>query len=361
MDTVKARDLETQLRGKSIEKWEIKRLIDYGKSAAVFEASDSVAIKIFDDDLIKRYGDETQLKRIDRELSLVGKPHPNLVSILSGGVDKITNNHYIVMEYVDGPNMKSCLGEIPMEIVPSLLGQLSEAARFLERQGFAHRDIKPANIILKERYTKLVLLDLGVLRPSAGSDLTDADGIQSFVGTLQYSSPEFLLRTEEDSEEGWRALTFYQMGGVLHDLVMRKPLFAEFAEPYARLVNAVQHVTPEIQSSSVPAKLVNLARLCLIKDPKNRLRHVSWNSFQENFSEPAHCQLFKENVTIKTAILKAKMAESDAQVLDGLAADELTDEVIEYIKFHTGLSPGRRLRHALIRENHPLRCAKHNP
>jgi serine/threonine protein kinase len=75
---------------------------------------------------------------------------------------------------------------------------------------------------LLDEFKRLVLLDLGVLRPIAGSTLTDANGIQAFVGTLQYSSPEFLLRQEEESLDGWRSLTFYQIGGVLHDLIMRR-------------------------------------------------------------------------------------------------------------------------------------------
>src|SRR5205823_3874856 len=79
--------------------------------------------------------------------------------------------------------------------------------------------------------------------------------------------------------EGWRSLTFYQLGGVLHDLIMRRALFADFVHPYARLVNAVQHVTPEIQNSAIPQHLVELARCCLVKNWKTRLRLVDWSSF----------------------------------------------------------------------------------
>jgi hypothetical protein len=67
-------------------------LIDHGKSAAVFRASGRggiVAVKIFDDELIARYGDDTQFERINRELQLIGKSHPNLVKILGGGIDAI--------------------------------------------------------------------------------------------------------------------------------------------------------------------------------------------------------------------------------------------------------------------------------
>jgi hypothetical protein len=77
-----------------------------------------------------------------------------------------------------------------------------------------------------------VLLDFGVLKPIGEVGLTDVDGQRVFVGTLQYSSPEFLLRDEEDDAAGWRALSIYQVGAVLHDLIMRRSIFEEFVNPY---------------------------------------------------------------------------------------------------------------------------------
>jgi serine/threonine protein kinase len=203
MDSVKAKLLEEQLRGQTIGKWQVQALINHGKSAAVFAGADEsgrpVAVKVFDDELILRYGDSVQLARIERELELVGKSHPSLVGILGGGVDRLSGNHYIVMDHLDGPNLRDCLAEVPKERVPEFVRQLAAAARFLEDLGLVHRDIKPENIVLTHDLTRLVLLDLGVLRPISGSSLTDADGALPFVGTLQYSSPEFLLRSEEDT------------------------------------------------------------------------------------------------------------------------------------------------------------------
>jgi eukaryotic-like serine/threonine-protein kinase len=187
MDEVKAKELEKTLAGKMVDDWKIESLISNGKSAAVFRAkgpSGKVAVKIFDDDLILRYGDDTQIARIEREQELVGKRHPNLVQILGGGFDSQTRNHYVVMELLDGPNLKECLQEIPVEKIPILIDQLASAARFLEEEGYVHRDIKPENIVLLENFGRAVLLDLGVLRPLSGSDITDSDGIQAFIGTL---------------------------------------------------------------------------------------------------------------------------------------------------------------------------------
>lgn len=289
MDNVRARILENELRGKNIGKWTIDSLIDNGKSAAVFkghEGSSIVAIKIFDQELIEKYGDATQIERIEREIALKGHKHPNLIQILGGGFDDGTKSHYIVMEFLPGRNLKKGINEVAASDIPLYVEQLSSAAEFLENLNIAHRDIKPENIILDVQNKKLTLLDLGVIRPIGEPGATDVDGILSFVGTLQYSPPEFLLREEEDTRDGWRAITFYQIGAVLHDLIMKRPLFSEAETPYANLVNAVQHTIPVIQSAIVSPELIGLAECCLLKDPASRVRLVSW----EKFKAVAHAQ-----------------------------------------------------------------------
>jgi serine/threonine protein kinase len=311
MDNIKAAELEATLKGKSIGGWKIINLINNGKSAAVFRATDgskTVALKIFDDELIEKYGDDTQIARIDRELTLIGHNHPNMVGILGGGVDPNSNNHYIVMDYLDGPNLKQCLQCVPIENVGNLIQQLASCAEFIESLGLVHRDIKPENIAVLENYSKLVLLDFGVLRPIGQPGLTDGDGIQWFIGTLQYSSPEFLLRQEEDTVQGWRALTFYQLGGVLHDLVMRKPLFSEQSQPYARLVNAVQRDVPQIQNSAVPGYLIDLARMALAKDPKLRTELLNWASFAPPIDDKNDVQLAKQRVANRSILTQSQLA-----------------------------------------------------
>lgn len=122
MDDEKAASLEAKLKDRRVRSWVVKRLIDHGKSAAVFLAEDGgrqVALKVFDKDLIKKFGGKTQLARIERELTLIGKTHPNMVGILDGGFDSVTDSYFIVMDYLVGENIKKCLQDIPIENVAS--------------------------------------------------------------------------------------------------------------------------------------------------------------------------------------------------------------------------------------------------
>ena len=280
--------LLAQLRGRRVAEWQIQDLIHHGKSAAVFRAHDghrTAALKIFDPELVSRYGELTQLTRIHRELELRGLHYPHLVEIYDGGKCPTTNHHFVVMQHVNGQPLSKLLDTLPRTRIPTLIQQLACAAKFLEDQGLAHRDIKPDNILIDSNSGSATLLDLGVLRPiNVQSTATDDDEIRHFVGTLQYSPPEFLLREEEDTLEGWRAVTFYQLGAVLHDLLERRPLFADSINPYARLVNAVQHTAPTFISTDVP-ELVHLARACLVKPPGLRLQLVTWHDFRRQTDE----------------------------------------------------------------------------
>lgn len=326
MDKLKAKEWEDKLRGQVVAGWSIEALIDSGKSAAVFRAKrvdQLAALKIFDDEMIARFGDKTQLARIERELSLVGKDHPNLVKIIDGGVDPTTQNHFIVMELLDGPNLKDCLKAVPSDHIGGLVEQLAAAAEFLELHGLAHRDIKPANIILLDELKVLKLLDFGVLRPVGVSGLTDGIA-RDFIGTLQYSSPEFLLRSESDTTLGWRAITFYQIGAVLHDLIARRSIFDEFSNPYGRLVLAIQNHVPVIHGIDVPPYLIELARCCLVKDPTLRTELVSWDRFHPPKSGVA--DTIKERV-LRRALLES--AERDAAIkgLDSNTLHAQSEEV----------------------------------
>lgn len=290
MDSAQAKIFANSLLGGNVGGWTIDAIFGNGKSAVVFSAEkDGVkgALKVFHPELIERYGRDVQLARIDREKSLIGQSHPHLVNILDGGACSATGHLFVVMERLPCKNLHDARSAIPPEKYGTLISQIASAARFLEDLGLAHRDIKPENIAVTDDSERVILLDLGVLLPVGLSNLTDAFQ-RPFIGTLRYSSPEFLDRKEQDTTEGWRAVTFYQMGAVLHDLIMQKSLFEEASEPFSILVDAVHRINPPISGGD--ANLMHLARRALVKDPATRLELVKWSDF-ENAAAPTAASL----------------------------------------------------------------------
>lgn len=327
MDNARAKRTATNLKGKTLGEWTVGDYIGSGKSALVLHTdglNKRGAIKVFDPEIVETYGDSKQLERIRRERSLIGTVHPNLIKIFDGGEATVDGEklYYVVMEFFAGKSLAGALKSIPIENVWSIISQVAAAAEFLEKMELCHRDIKPENIGISDDFLSAKLLDLGVLRPFSAASLTD-QGARPFIGTLRYAPPEFLLRAEEPNRDGWRAITFYQLGGVLHDLIMRTPLFSEFSQPYARLVNAVQHEKPTIASTQVSPDLVDLAKRCLSKDPKLRLELVEWTDFQppKPTADPIKA--------LKAKITKRRMAAAAAGD-DGIADGSQNSEALEW-------------------------------
>jgi eukaryotic-like serine/threonine-protein kinase len=324
--------MEKELSGEELGGWRLAECVGYGKSALVFRASKlgvTAAVKVFDRELVQRLGKAAQRERVLREKSLVGKHHPNLIEILDAGEDLSRDLFFVVMAFFTGKTLAETLPAIPHERVNDLISQVASAARFLEDLGFAHRDIKPDNIGVSDDFSTAVLFDLGVLRPVGFSTITDQNGQRIFVGTLQYSPPELLQRDEQDSPEGWRAVTFYQLGGVLHDLLTRKPLFADDLTPYGHLVEVVSHKIVTIQAPGAAPELRMLAQDCLVKDPHQRLQLVSWERFARRPASSENVEAVKERIAQRR---RSAMATTSAPavapgVLERRAVESLRNSI----------------------------------
>jgi hypothetical protein len=103
---------------------------------------------------------------------------------------------------------------------------------------------------------------------------TDHDGQLPVVATARYSPPEYLFRLLPPSSELWHALTVYQLGALLHDLIMRRPLFQseylESRENRYRFAWLVATAVPKVQADDVDQDLVFTARRALDKDWQQR-------------------------------------------------------------------------------------------
>jgi serine/threonine protein kinase len=278
MDNFLASKLFEQIKENDFDGITIYKLIDNGKSAAVFkgERNDShFAIKIFDNDnIVQKYGASIQQQRIDLELSLKDHNIPNLVKIIGGGHKPINGftYYYLIMEYIEGTNLRNYIkyNELSIEFIVKVIRTLVTVTEDLIKHSssLVHRDIKPENIMISEK-NEVILMDLGVLKIVGSQSITDVDEKQ-FIGTLRYAPPEFLTRDELDIEECWRSINVYQIGAVLHDMIMRKELFWDVA-PFTKLVIAIKEEPPKIINDKINPDLLQLARNMLQKDWKKRL------------------------------------------------------------------------------------------
>lgn len=328
------------------EGWRPTFQIGEGASAVVYRATKGnaeAALKIFKPEIVKSSSEEVQAARIERQLRMKALIHPNLVSVLSGGRHPETGLFYLLMEYLPFQTLDKLVNRLPPHRIAPILAQLAEAARFLEESGFSHRDIKPENIAIDDDFRRAILLDFGVLLPLAGSSVTDQGSNQRrFLGTTRYSPPEFLMRHEERSLEAYRAITFYQLGAVLHDMATGHPLFYEFeTEPYTNLTNAVQDEYPSFKDvrKGVEQRCVELASRCLQKKPGARLEAISWDSFScRRFARRPVVVLLYTGGTIGAFVPHDSPNERDLRRIESLSHPFLQQFKARVIHDHSLLS-----------------------
>jgi predicted Ser/Thr protein kinase len=188
-----------------------------------------VAVKLL---LVDRAtADDEYVKRFQREAKiLAGLSHPHIVACYSAGIT--TDRHpYLVMEFIDGPNLKHWVAEHgplkPQDAV-RVVRELAQALGHAHQNGIIHRDVKPENVLLAKREGdtsdfpfQAKLVDLGLARPQGtGSDM-NLTGTGQVMGTPTTMAPE-----QFDDPEGvdFRA-DIYGLGCVLYHALIGRPAF----------------------------------------------------------------------------------------------------------------------------------------
>ncbi|RWC96036.1 MAG: hypothetical protein EOS57_30565, partial [Mesorhizobium sp.] len=211
--------------------WKLSNIAGRGGTAPVFTVESPLgnfALKILDKNFSEgSRGDETR-RRIQKQISDLGVHDcPYLVKIYDGG--DFEGRLFLLMNKIEGQELEKCLAVVPRNKISSIVDQITQASIFLRSRGMCHRDIKSANVFVSNDFSHATLLDVSVARDifdPVGLG-TDHDGQLPVVATSRYSPPEYLFRLIEPSVELWHALDVYQLGGLVHDLIMRKPMFEE--------------------------------------------------------------------------------------------------------------------------------------
>lgn len=210
--------------------WEIVECIGAGGMGAVFKARQPrldrwVALKLLPEAL----ADEPEFtERFEREARTLARlSHPGIVTVHDFG--RAGGFHYLVMEYVDGVNLRQAMraGRFTPAQALGLVPRICEALQYAHDAGVTHRDIKPENILL-DASGRVKIADFGIARllgePSPEGALT-ATG--STLGTPQYMAPE---QIERPSEVDHRA-DIYSLGVVLYELLTGELPLGRFAPP----------------------------------------------------------------------------------------------------------------------------------
>jgi len=243
------------------------RILGEGAMASVYLAKDPhltrrVAIKVVKAHLL---ASETAMMRFRTEASILANlRHPNILQVFDFDVEG--DQHYLVMEYVEGPGFQSLLNDLsgrpmPPQVAAYFLHQAAQGLAAAHKQGLVHRDIKPDNMLLTTDGI-LRIADFGIAHV-ADLELTQAGDI---MGTPYYMAPEQTL-----AETPIPQTDLWALGVVLYYcLTGRRPF--EGADLSAIKLRIRQGVYRPISdfAPSVDAELVTLTARLLSPDPAPR-------------------------------------------------------------------------------------------
>lgn len=203
---------------------------------------------------------QERITRFLREAKAMGRlRHPNIVTIHDVGTDN--GRHYIVMEYLEGENLRERLqrqGAIPLKEAVDITLQVLSALEQAHRMGVVHRDIKPENIhLLPDGLVKLT--DFGIARIVFEPNIT-IDG--QIFGTPSYMSPEQIEGGEIDHRTD-----IFSTGVVLYEMLTgRKPFTGE---SIVTITYNIMHKEPT-PPPGVPYGIERVLMRALAKRPADR-------------------------------------------------------------------------------------------
>lgn len=245
-------------------RYRIERVIGQGAFGRVYLAFDTrlrrnIAVKELlatrsktDSATYARY-----LERFQREARAAGVvQHPNIVAVYELAIDA-GENYYLMMEYVDGTDLRELLaqvGTLPVERAVTIATEVARALEAVHEQDIVHRDLKPANIMLTRRGVTKVT-DFGIAQ--VGQESMRTQIVSGHPGTPIYMSPE------QGSGSGYLdgRSDLYSLGLILYEMLV--------GEPYARKRQALHVARPDLSP-----QLTAIVNRLMARDPNDRFQHA---------------------------------------------------------------------------------------
>jgi serine/threonine-protein kinase len=225
-----------------------------------------VAIKVLPQ---KRVTDTSYLQRFHREArAAAALDHPNIVRAYD--VDNDGDNHYLVMEYVEGRDLQQTVkrdGRLDYATAADYVRQAAEGLGHAHAHGLVHRDVKPANLLV-DRKNVVKVLDLGLAR------FTDDDRAsltvqydENVLGTADYLAPEQAI----DSHGADARADIYSLGCAFYFLLTGHPPFPDGTLPQRLMAHQKQQPQSILKERpDAPADLVAICMKMMAKRPADR-------------------------------------------------------------------------------------------
>jgi serine/threonine-protein kinase len=237
--------------------------------AVIYKATDlalgrTVAVKILRPSLTN---DPEFLKRFRQEARNVANlSHPNIVTVHDVGQDG--NTHYIVMEYVDGEDLKRLIrAEAPFSVDRALSFTIKICAGvgYAHRAGLVHADVKPQNVLVTDS-DNVKVTDFGIAQALSSTQPRERQRV--VWGSPHYFSPE-----QAQGEPPTPASDVYAIGIVAFEMLTGRLPFVG-ADQQELAMAHIRESPPNASdfNPNIPAHLDRILQKVLSKEPASRYR-----------------------------------------------------------------------------------------
>ena len=234
--------------------------------AVEVESGRTVAVKVFQ----RRISADPRFAIRFREYmkAILKINHQNLVSVLDYGV--IDGRHYIVTEWVDGPDLAAYLAEHGALSAPETVhigSQVCSALAAVHRGGLLHRNLKPQNILLGTGGLVKVS-DSGLSGLLSESGLTRT---HVMLGRSSYIAPE-----QVRGQAIGIGSDLYSLGVLLFEMLTdRTPFESRDAWEVMRMHVEAEPPSPIQFQPEISGALATIVLRALQKDPASRFKSAA--------------------------------------------------------------------------------------
>jgi serine/threonine protein kinase len=210
-------------------------------------------------------------RRFLRGCEILSKIHHHEFVIGYESHGKIDGDLYLLMEYVEGSNLKLLHARSDPVLTENISNVLIDSAIALEHvheSGFMHLDFKPENVLLT-RNASVRLVDFDIAQPKPAEPRKMSDN----PGTPAYMAPEQIRRKPIDHR-----VDIFAFGVAAYELLTsRKPFPGETPEEILRKQydRTLDFVAPRELNPDIPAALEKTILKCLELEPDKRYPYMS--------------------------------------------------------------------------------------
>jgi eukaryotic-like serine/threonine-protein kinase len=268
---LKSRSAEASRQPGPFGRFQLQELINSGGMADIWLATDSNGKAHALRRLHQRLRfDFTAKRRFLRGCEVLEKlqDHDGIIGYKEHG--KIDGQWYLLMEYVEGSNLKALLaGHDPvlLENVAQILIDMAEGLEHVHENGFMHLDFKPENVLVS-RNSAVRLVDFDLAQKIPKKPVRQSKN----PGTPAYMSPEQLSGQPIDHR-----VDVFAFGVAAYEILTdQKPFPGETAkEILGRQLDRSDFRSPRQINAGIPANLEKVVLKCIETAPDKRYPFLS--------------------------------------------------------------------------------------